>query len=236
MTGIFTGRLAKDYRNMAVLSDTISVLATASEPQALAVEVVKGLYAAMKPERVGLFEWPADDKPTLRAGLTRSGSPVPTLAIDDTEREQISIARARRRTVEAHSGSGADEVLKFAIPLLAGGDCLGVLYLAGRVRATSFDSSDLVFLEALGTQVALALDRARLTERQLQRGARAPAAAGGGRGAAQRPCSARRSSTARARWKRCSTGCGVWRPPTRPCSSPERAGRARSCSRGPCTS
>jgi transcriptional regulator with GAF, ATPase, and Fis domain len=168
LTGIFTGRLAKDYRNMAVLSDTISVLAVASEPQALAAEVVMGLYAAMKPERVGLFEW-ADDKPRLRAGLTRSGAPVPTLAIDDTEREQISIARARRRTVEAHSGVGADEMLKLSIPLLAGEDCLGVLYLAGHVRTTSFDSSDLVFLEALATQVALALDRARLTEQQRQR-------------------------------------------------------------------
>ncbi|HET9314328.1 MAG TPA: sigma 54-interacting transcriptional regulator, partial [Vicinamibacteria bacterium] len=169
LTGIFTGRLAKDYRNMAVLSDTISVLAVAGDAQELAAEVVKGLYAAMKPERVGLFEWPTDDKPRLRAGLTRSGSPVPTLAIDDTEREVISIARARRRTVEARSGVGADETLKLAIPLLAGDDCLGVLYLAGRVRATSFDSSDLVFLEALATQVALALDRARLTESQRRR-------------------------------------------------------------------
>jgi hydrogenase-4 transcriptional activator len=168
LTGIFTGRLAKDYRNMAVLSDTISVLAVASKPEDLAADVVRGLYAAMKPERVGLFDWP-DDKPRLRAGLTRSGSPVPTLAIDDTEREQIAIARARRRTVEAHIGTGADEMLKLSIPLLAGEDCLGVLYLAGHVRSTSFDASDLVFLEALATQVALALDRARLTEHQRQR-------------------------------------------------------------------
>ena len=169
LTGIFTGRLAKDYRNMAVLSDTISIMAVAEDAQALAAEVVKGLYAAMKPERVGLFEWPTDDRPKLLAGLTRSGSPVPTLAIDETEREVISIARARRRTVEARSGVGADEMLKLAIPLLAGDDCLGVLYLAGHVRTTSFDSSDLVFLEALATQVALALDRARLTDQQRQR-------------------------------------------------------------------
>jgi diguanylate cyclase (GGDEF)-like protein len=171
LTGIFTGSLAKDYRNMAVLSDTISVLAVASEPQALAAEVVKGLYAAMKPERVGLFEWPTDE-PQMRYGLTRSsvsGPPAIGFVIDDRERQLVIAARNRRRTMESVRGEGAEERLDLAIPLLAGDASLGVLYLSGRVRATSFDSSDLVFLEALATQVALALDRARLTESQRKR-------------------------------------------------------------------
>jgi diguanylate cyclase (GGDEF)-like protein len=171
LTGIFTGRLAKDYRNMAVLSDTISVLAVAGDPQALATAVVKGLYAAMKPQRVGLFEWQAEE-PQLRHGLSRasvSGPPANGLVIDDRERRLVVAARTRRRTMESSDGTGADEMLDLAIPLLAGDDCLGVLYLSGCVGATSFDSSDLVFLEALATQVALALDRARLTEGQRRR-------------------------------------------------------------------
>ena len=49
LTGIFTGNLAKDYRNMAILSDTVSGLARSAEPRALAAQVVKGLHAAMKP-------------------------------------------------------------------------------------------------------------------------------------------------------------------------------------------
>jgi diguanylate cyclase (GGDEF)-like protein len=171
LSGIFTGRLAKDYRNMAVLSDTIAVLAKGGEPRELSVRVVEGLHAAMKPERVGLFEWPDDGGPRLVYGISRSGltsTPVESLDTSAEERRLLDTAVHKRRTAWLRGGAGGDETLGFALPLLAGETCLGVLYLAGSAAATSFDATDLVFLEALATQVALALDRARLTERQRQ--------------------------------------------------------------------
>jgi diguanylate cyclase (GGDEF)-like protein len=170
LSGIFTGRLAKDYRNMAVLSDTIAVVAKGGAPRELAARVVDGLHAAMKPERVGLFEWPDEGGPRLVYGISRSGltsTPVESLDTSAEERRLLDSAVAKRRTAWLRGGAG-DDTLGFALPLLADERCLGVLYLAGSAAATSFDATDLVFLEALASQLALALDRARLTELQRQ--------------------------------------------------------------------
>jgi diguanylate cyclase (GGDEF)-like protein len=169
LSGIFTGRLAKDYRNMAVLSDTIAVLAKGGEARELAERVVEGLHAAMKPERVGLFEWPDEGGPRLVCGISRSGltsTPVESLDTSAEEKSLLDSAVAKRRTAWLRGAD--DDTLGFALPLLAEERCLGVLYLAGSAAATSFDATDLVFLEAIASQVALALDRARLTELQRQ--------------------------------------------------------------------
>jgi transcriptional regulator with GAF, ATPase, and Fis domain len=56
-----------------------------------------------------------------------------------------------------------------AVPLIAGNDCLGCLYLDGRADSLSFDASDLVFFRALGSQVATAMDRTRLAEIESRR-------------------------------------------------------------------
>jgi hydrogenase-4 transcriptional activator len=170
LTGIFTGQMARDYRNMSVLSDTIGVLAVSAEPNTLAERVVKGLQAALKPDRLGLFEWGTGDVPHLihgavRGGLAGAGPDV--LALTEPELRFLEEARRRAQPLEREEGHGPEAVVGFAVPLLLAGDeVLGVLYLAGRAGAMSLDSSDLVFLDALATQVALALDRARLTERQ----------------------------------------------------------------------
>jgi diguanylate cyclase (GGDEF)-like protein len=172
LTGIFTGQVAKDYRNMAVLSDTISGLAASAEPQALAERVVKGLFAAMKPDRVGLFACRPGEGVQLVYGVSRRGPASAaveveeTLAVDDEERRVLEGARKRGRALESREGGGGEETLSFAVPLSAGEEPLGVLFLAGRARSMSLDSSDIVFLEALATPVALAMDRAHLTARQ----------------------------------------------------------------------
>jgi transcriptional regulator with GAF, ATPase, and Fis domain len=66
--------------------------------------------------------------------------------------------------------------IAYAVPLLAGERYLGCLYLDGPEYALALDSSDRIFLNALASQVALALDRADLaarykeeTEREHQR-------------------------------------------------------------------
>jgi transcriptional regulator with GAF, ATPase, and Fis domain len=124
----------------------------------------------MKPERVGLFEWGTGEAPQLIYGVVRGGPAAAvmqqTLVVGEGERRFIEAARRRRQPLETRDGAGAEEVLGFAVPLRAGEDVLGVLYLSGRAGSMAVDSSDLVFLEALATQVALALDRARLSERQ----------------------------------------------------------------------
>ena len=131
---------------------------------------MKGLHAALKPDRAGLFTWSAGEGLQLMHGVSRGGPAgiAGVLEMGPEERRLLEAARKRGRAIESREGSGADETLGFAVPLSAGDDVLGVLFLAGRARSVSFDSSDLVFLEALATPVALALDRAYLTARQLR--------------------------------------------------------------------
>ncbi len=171
LTGIFTGQMAKDYRNMAVLSDTISVLALAVAPSTLAERVVRGLLGSFKPDRAGLFDLRGGEAPQLIYGTVRSGTATDPAAfvLNQHELGLIEAARQRGQPVELREIRDEVESLAFAVPLVAGEDALGVLYLAGHPDSMSLDSSDLVFLGALATQVAVALDRAWLSERQRQR-------------------------------------------------------------------
>src|SRR5262245_37543856 len=126
----------------------------------------------MKLGGVGLFEWREGGVLQLIYGLRGRGAAeagredLERLELDEQERLLLESARARRRAVEQGGGAGTPDALRFAVPLLAGDKTLGVLYLAGGGGSLALDSSDLVFLEALASQVALALDRARLSEQQ----------------------------------------------------------------------
>jgi diguanylate cyclase (GGDEF)-like protein len=171
LLGIFTGQMSRDYRNMAVLSDTVAVVAGAADFQELATLVVRGLYAALKLDRVGVFEWRGSE-PRLVYGVSTRAVPgalpelVPSLSIDDDERALLEQARSSQGAVERQAVAARDTDA-FAVPLRAGDSFLGVLYLVpGRLRSLTLDSEDLVFLEALATQIALALDRARLAAEQ----------------------------------------------------------------------
>ncbi|MEM8767106.1 MAG: sigma-54-dependent Fis family transcriptional regulator, partial [Pseudomonadota bacterium] len=62
---------------------------------------------------------------------------------------------------------GAEEAPRgttsFAVPLIASGKSVGCLYLDGQNSRFQPDSTDLMFLNALATQLAIALDRAELS-------------------------------------------------------------------------
>ena len=128
-----------------------------------------GLYAAMKPERVGLFEW-ADDKPRLRAGLTRSGAPVPTRSRSTTpsasRSDHARAAQDGRGAPAGRRGRDAEALDSAARGRGLPGRALPGGPSCARRRSTLRTSRS---SEALATQVALALDRARLTEQQRQR-------------------------------------------------------------------
>ncbi len=72
--------------------------------------------------------------------------------------------------VETRLGEIRDVLLNaYAVPLLARGECLGCLYLAGRAGALRLDASDLLLLKAVAGQLAAALDRAELAARESAR-------------------------------------------------------------------
>lgn len=180
LSGIFTGNMSKDYRNMVLLWDTIDVIATNHDFDALSNEVVERLYAAFKPDRVGLFRVEETGDLSLVRGLTRlaqdawSQQRVETVepTIDEVNLLRLSIAAGTPREQTLDEEQNNDQA--YAVPLRTSGSALGALLLAGNAETLALESADLIFLKALGGQLAVALDRARLAalEQERQEGER----------------------------------------------------------------
>ena len=183
LSGIFTGNMAKDYRNMVLLRDTIDIIALHDAFDDLAAQVVDRLYTAFSPSRMGLFT--RDDKGQLKLlrGLTRSDgggglqTRIETLELEPEERQRLRIAVAELEAREfVYDSSLSDGVAPaaaqrvcFTVPLTVGNDCLGCLMIDGQRGSMTLDSSDLIFLKALSAQLAVAMDRARLADLERRR-------------------------------------------------------------------
>ncbi len=172
LSGIFTGNMDTDYRNMVLLWDTVNVIALDPDFDSLVSQVAEKLYQAFKPTRVGLFSRSIDDEFHLLHGFTKMGGPgaetkrLETLDLGTEQMSLLSAAVSEGSALASRFTENNKELRGCAVPLVAGNDCLGCLYLDGRADTLSFDSSDLVFFRALGSQVATAMDRARLAEIQ----------------------------------------------------------------------
>lgn len=182
LSGIFTGNMSKDYRNMVLLSDAIEVIAANREFHALAAEMVEKLYVSYRPDRVALFSVGENGALAQIRGITRQlphpgalQDRVETVELDGQELELVRLAveeaeprTSRRAKAEETEGAGA-ELLCYAIPLVASDDCVGCLYLDGSEDTLPLERSDLIFLRAFASQLAVALDRARLAELERNR-------------------------------------------------------------------
>jgi transcriptional regulator with GAF, ATPase, and Fis domain len=77
-----------------------------------------------------------------------------------TERLRLAVSRQG-----GASTSHSKAQFAYAVPLLVRDECLGCLYLQGPEDTLALDNSDLVFLDALASQIGVALDRAKLAAR-----------------------------------------------------------------------
>ncbi len=179
LSGIFTGNMSKDYRNMALLRDTLDILAHGTDFVGVAAEVVDKLYGAFGPDRIGIFTGDKEGQAHLICGLTRRDSSsglqsrVETVELEPGERQQIEAALKETRSAGIQISPAGDQGdagrAAFVAPLAAGNQTLGCLFVEGRRSGLTLEVSDLIFLESLGTQVAVALDRARLTRLERDR-------------------------------------------------------------------
>ena len=183
LSGIFTGNMAKDYRNMVLLRDTIDIIALHDAFDDLSAQVVDKLYTAFLPSRIGLFTRDEEGHLQILRGLTRTDggsglqSRIETLELDTEERQRLEIAAAELEANETSYDSPAvdgqqsspTKRICFTVPLIAGSDCLGCLMIDGQHQSMTLDSSDLIFLKALSAQLAVAMDRARLADLERRR-------------------------------------------------------------------
>lgn len=177
LTGVYTGNMAKDYRNMTLLSDTMTVVAGSTDVQDLVEQLVERLHTTLKADHVGIFEWDEEGQPVLLEGLSKravasgSNEAVPGLVLGRRQMTLIEDARREAKAIQVafSDDSSSRRILAFAVPLLLNDTCLGCLYLDGRDDSVALEGSgDLGFLRAFATQLAVALDRARLSENQLR--------------------------------------------------------------------
>jgi diguanylate cyclase (GGDEF)-like protein len=171
---IFTGDLTRDYRNMALLRDTVDMMAQSSDFEALAAQVVERVYSACKADRVGLFRRDDEGAPELVRGIARPPSPVGArrmfFKLEAGSRQLLADAMT---TSEVRSGvvdSPEGKQLAFAVPLVAGGRPLGSLYVDGAVESIDIDKTDLIFFKALASQLSIALERVQLAQAGSDRG------------------------------------------------------------------
>ena len=180
LSGIFTADTEKDYRNMLLLWDTVTVITSHTESRIIATEFVERLGSTFKPKKLDLYEMSDDGEHSLLAAFQaqsdkRVGQSIGTgRALTKQHRELVDRARKSQRTerlrlgVDAQGANAANTSIAYAVPLLARGNYMGCLYIDGRLASFTLDSSDMIFLSALANQVAMALDRVRLAMRWKQ--------------------------------------------------------------------
>jgi diguanylate cyclase (GGDEF)-like protein len=168
LQGIFTGDKAKDYRNMGLLLDSVVAVAASTDTAQLAKSFTERLFGALNARRVAVLERSADGAFELLGGIERAGEG--TQALHLTDRDLAIVERAcRDRNFVAEGGDESGELSLCAMPLSLGDRCLGGIVLEVASASVSFEGSDRRFLDALASQMAVALDRARLTERERRR-------------------------------------------------------------------
>jgi diguanylate cyclase (GGDEF)-like protein len=176
LSGIFTADTEKDYRNMLLLWDTITVISARPETESIAAEFVGRVGSTFRPEWVALYSDLEQDPPRLLAANCASSDGEGRISeqragsLSEQQKQVLAMARKHRRTerLRLEPGRRGKGYIAYAVPLLAQDDCLACLYLHGPEETLALDNSDLVFLNALASQIAVALDRAELAVRWRQ--------------------------------------------------------------------
>ena len=179
LSGIFTTDSEKDYRNMLLLWEAVSLVSSTPDPQQLAREFVDRLGSRFHPDRLALVRESTDaydERLEVLATSVRSDSSGDGRELGSTIRlggDQIALVRRTLESgkVERECQGESDSPLgitAYAVPLLVEELSVGCLFLDGINRRLQLDSTDLMFLNALASQLAIALDRAELSASWLQ--------------------------------------------------------------------
>ncbi len=173
MAGIFTGHVAKDYRNMLLLWNIVDIVASSDEIGSLAVASVRSLSDGLKAQRVGLFWRNGAGEVELLAGCVHQVGPdtQETLAdpMDVDSRGWDLIQSSMNSGQVGEALSEETSLRHYVIPLSGGENPLGALFLEWDSDTSGLDVSDRVFIGALGSQLGMALERIRLGEWEAQR-------------------------------------------------------------------
>jgi len=167
LQGIFTGDKSKDYRNMKLLMDSVAGVAASTDPAELARGFAERLLEALHARRVGVFERTRGGSLELLGGLERAEGALRPFVVGP--RDLAVVERAcEEGNFAAEGGEEPGAPSLFALPLVLQGRRLGGIVLEAEPATVSVEGSDRRFLDALACEMAVALDRVRLIERERQ--------------------------------------------------------------------
>jgi diguanylate cyclase (GGDEF)-like protein len=168
LQGIFTGDKTKDYRNMGLLLDSVAVVAASTDPAELARSFTERLFETLHARRVGVLERARDGGFELLGGLEREKESTRPYQLAGRDLA-IAAQACQERNFIAEVAKAPGEMSLCALPLFLQDRCLGCIVLEVDPTYVSFEGTDRKFLDALASEMAVALDRARLTERERER-------------------------------------------------------------------
>ncbi len=171
--GIFAADTEKDYRNMLLLWETVALISTQTDPVSIAEAFIERLAVGFRPDRVALFKVADDTVESLAANVRDEShadgrASVDKFELDDVGRQLVIEALETSRVARSRAADARCRGFSaYAVPLVAGDVPTACVYLDADGRRLQLDSSDVVFLNALATQMAVAMDRAELAARWL---------------------------------------------------------------------
>jgi diguanylate cyclase (GGDEF)-like protein len=168
LQGIFTGDKSKDYRNMKLLMDSVAVVAASTDPAELARSFAERLLEALHARRVGVLERSPAGVLELLGGLERGEGALRPFRLGPRDLGLVEQA-CREGNFVAEAGAEPGALSLFALPLVLQDRRLGGILLEGEPASVSFEGSDRRFLDALASEMAVALDRVRLIGRERER-------------------------------------------------------------------
>ena len=177
LMGIITGNQAQDYRNVAMLLDTV-VLTNSLLEQKQVLRTLLDMLIQLAAAQRGVLYLEREGKLVVEVAQDQAGESIEPQAVCEA-----ALERARRtglpvaflgderdepeELVEAARARGLERVI--CIPLTTKGRQLGCMYFDARsAREGEFVESDLIFMQALSRELGNAIEHARLWQENLE--------------------------------------------------------------------
>ncbi len=174
LSGIFTAKASKDYRNILLLWDMMSSITLAENFEELVHSSLNRISSTFFVNEVALFTRNQNQDWQLLLGLTRreqklhqlSENWLDSLPSDYWQHLNTSEANGVSQLVQGPSTTVKDleQLNHYYVPLINQNVCVGILYMGGDNTRLALDADDLLFLQRLGGQLATAIAHRQLEE------------------------------------------------------------------------
>jgi hydrogenase-4 transcriptional activator len=165
LQGIFTASESKDYRNMLLLWDVMSMVSVATEQKVLATQFVERLLATFALKNIYLFLDASNDNPALIIGRQAQNQSkinlLPTHSITAPQLALVDKCRSKRSNVEIifDETNQSSPLFAHAFPFIAQDSYIGCLYVDGSEDSLLINIGEVLLLDALTNQLSAAFDR-----------------------------------------------------------------------------